>query len=170
MSACVSLAPSTHRPTRREIAHAQRNHRRAVVETPPGGRDGVVRQLPSFRGHRCTSTVAYLVLYALLREVDRPVRGQHRRARRHGDRQHGGKPALHVRRPRRRCRGPVGAPGQGGVAFLIGLALTNGALLVLHSVSRSPRHTVEIAVLIVANLLATASRFLLMRVWVFKTA
>ncbi len=143
---------------------------RAVVETPPGGRDGIVRQLPSFAVIGVTSTVAYLVLYALLREVIAPYAANTVAL---------AVTAIANTAANRRFTFDVRDAGtadrlahqaKGGVAFLIGLALTNGALLVLHSVSRSPRHTVEIAVLIVANLLATASRFLLMRVWVFKTA
>jgi len=88
-------------------------------------------------------------VYALLRELIARS-GQHRRARRHGDRHTAANRRFTFRRPRPGAADRL-RTRPGGVAFLIGLALTNGALLVLHSVSRSPRHTVEIAVLIVAN-------------------
>lgn len=51
---------------------------------------------------------------------------------------------------------------QGLLAFALGLALTSGALAALHAVS-TPSRPVELAVLVVANLAATALRFLLLR-------
>jgi putative flippase GtrA len=57
---------------------------------------------------------------------------------------------------------------KGGVAFLIGLVLTNAALLGLHAAVRTPRHWIELGVLIAANLVSTVVRFVLMRAWVFR--
>jgi putative flippase GtrA len=57
---------------------------------------------------------------------------------------------------------------QGMIAFGAGLALTAPALAVLHWVSAKPSHVAEVAVLIAANLLATAMRFVLYRWWVFR--
>ncbi|XAN42465.1 dolichyl-phosphate beta-glucosyltransferase [Micromonospora schwarzwaldensis] len=51
---------------------------------------------------------------------------------------------------------------QGLLAFALGLALTSGSLAVLHAVTVPPR-AVELAVLVAANLVATALRFLLLR-------
>ncbi|GHJ16338.1 glycosyltransferase [Micromonospora sp. AKA38] len=51
---------------------------------------------------------------------------------------------------------------QGLLAFALGLALTSGSLAVLHAVTVPPR-AVELAVLVAANLAATALRFLLLR-------
>ncbi|GAA3782895.1 dolichyl-phosphate beta-glucosyltransferase [Micromonospora maritima] len=51
---------------------------------------------------------------------------------------------------------------QGLLAFALGLALTSGALAVLHAVTAPPR-AVELVVLVAANLAATALRFLLLR-------
>ena len=45
--------------------------------------------------------------------------------------------------------------------------LTSGALMALHAVSASPGRGTEIAVLVAANLVATALRFVLYRGWVF---
>ncbi|MGW1077559.1 glycosyltransferase [Streptomyces sp. NPDC002537] len=59
---------------------------------------------------------------------------------------------------------------QGLVVFAIGLALTSGSLAALSLASGSPTHGAEVAVLIVANLAATALRFLLLRAWVFAPA
>ncbi len=52
---------------------------------------------------------------------------------------------------------------KGLIAFGIGLALTSGALAALHSSSRG----LEISVLVAANLVAAVIRFVLYRTWVF---
>ncbi|GGO19217.1 glycosyltransferase [Micromonospora parathelypteridis] len=52
---------------------------------------------------------------------------------------------------------------QGLLAFALGLALTSGALAVLHVVSTVPARPVELAVLVAANLAATVLRFVLLR-------
>jgi len=56
---------------------------------------------------------------------------------------------------------------KGLIAFGIGLALTSGALAALHSGSTHPSRWTEVSVLIAANLVATVIRFLLYRHWVF---
>ncbi|MFY9926797.1 MAG: bifunctional glycosyltransferase family 2/GtrA family protein [Streptosporangiaceae bacterium] len=58
---------------------------------------------------------------------------------------------------------------KGLIAFGIGLALTSGALAALHSGSAHPARWTEVGVLIAANLVATVIRFLLYRNWVFGT-
>ena len=55
---------------------------------------------------------------------------------------------------------------QGLIVFGIGLALTSGALALLHSLGE-PSRVVELLVLVLANLLATVVRFVLLRGWVF---
>jgi putative flippase GtrA len=56
---------------------------------------------------------------------------------------------------------------RGLTAFLTGLALTTGALLALHAGDPSAGKAAEVGVLVLANLLATMSRFVLYRGWVF---
>ena len=56
---------------------------------------------------------------------------------------------------------------RGLIAFATGLALTTGALMALHAASPHAGKTAELTVLVVANLLATMSRFVLYRGWVF---
>lgn len=51
--------------------------------------------------------------------------------------------------------------------FGLGLALTSGALALLHG-STTPGLVLEITVLVLANLAATVLRFLLLRGWVFN--
>ncbi|MEV0838022.1 hypothetical protein AB0I55_00530 [Actinocatenispora sera] len=50
--------------------------------------------------------------------------------------------------------------------FAFGLELTSGALAVLHAVT-TPGRVLEFAVLVAANLVATALRFVMLRGWVF---
>jgi glycosyltransferase involved in cell wall biosynthesis len=67
-------------------------------------------------------------------------------------------------------RGAVGAVRhqfEGLVVFAIGLALTSGALAVLHWAA-DPSRMLELAVLVLANLAATVLRFVLLRNWVFS--
>lgn len=56
---------------------------------------------------------------------------------------------------------------EGLIVFGIALTITSGALGILHATTQSPHHMVELAVLVAANLLATAVRFVLLRGWVF---
>jgi putative flippase GtrA len=58
---------------------------------------------------------------------------------------------------------------QGLVVFALGLALTSTSLWLLALATASPPRAVEVAVLIIANLLATALRFVLLRAWVFRS-
>jgi putative flippase GtrA len=56
---------------------------------------------------------------------------------------------------------------EGLVVFGIALAITSGSLAVLHTLVADPHHLIELVVLVLANLVATAVRFVLLRGWVF---
>jgi putative flippase GtrA len=56
---------------------------------------------------------------------------------------------------------------QGLVVFALGLALTSGSLWLLAQLSAHPARLVELTVLVLANLVATLLRFVLLREWVF---
>jgi putative flippase GtrA len=56
----------------------------------------------------------------------------------------------------------------GLIAFGITLALTSGALDVLHAVVPHASRATEVAALVLANLIATIVRFGLYRGWVFR--
>ncbi|GAB3241789.1 bifunctional glycosyltransferase family 2/GtrA family protein [Mycolicibacterium hippocampi] len=56
---------------------------------------------------------------------------------------------------------------EGLIVFGVALSITSGSLWILHATTQAPPHTVELAVLVGANLLATAVRFVLLRGWVF---
>jgi putative flippase GtrA len=57
---------------------------------------------------------------------------------------------------------------QGLIVFGIGLGLTTGALALLGVVVANPGTALELAVIVVANLVATVIRFVLFRSWVFR--
>jgi putative flippase GtrA len=136
--------------------------------TLPGVPAGLGRQLIRFVVVGVLSTVAYILLYAVLRTGLNPqaanfvallatavantavnrrltfgVRGVDRVMRQHA---------------------------QGLILFAVGLALTSGALVGLAWLDPGASRPTELAVLIVANLTATVIRFLAMRVWVFRGA
>jgi putative flippase GtrA len=68
-----------------------------------------------------------------------------------------------LRGPGKRARSQL----EGLIVFAIGLGLTSGALAILHATSSDPSRAVEVIVLVVANLIATLVRFVLLRSWVF---
>jgi len=128
---------------------------------------GLTGQLIRFAAVGVASTLAYLILYAVLRIAVTP--------------QWANLVALLVtaiantavnRRVTFGVRGNDGAvrhQAQGLIVFAIGLALTSGSLALLDAISSHPAKKVELAVLILANLLATAVRFLMLRIWVFRS-
>jgi putative flippase GtrA len=129
---------------------------------------GTAAQVLRFATIGVASTVAYLVLYLLLRqsmsaEVANAV-------------------ALLVtavgntaanRRWTFSVRGSSGAARhqlQGLVVFGLALGLTTGSLGVLHGIATSAGPLLEVVVLATANAAATALRFVLLRGWVFRSA
>ncbi|GAB3842453.1 bifunctional glycosyltransferase family 2/GtrA family protein [Micromonospora andamanensis] len=134
---------------------------RAPLAVPPGQVPaGLPRQLIRFAAVGVASTCAYLLLFTLTRGAlgAQPANvlallltavantAANRRltfgiaGRRHTARHH----------------------AQGLLAFAVGLALTSGSLAALHAVATPPR-PLELAVLLTANLAATALRFTLLR-------
>ncbi len=55
----------------------------------------------------------------------------------------------------------------GGVVYLLALALTDGALSVLGRLDPHPARALEVTVLVLASVLATVSRYIALRTWVF---
>jgi putative flippase GtrA len=56
---------------------------------------------------------------------------------------------------------------RGALVFVLTLALTNGALAVLHGLDSHPARALELGVLVAAGLIATITRYVAMRTWVF---
>jgi len=131
------------------------------------GRGQLVSQLARFVVVGVASTVAYVVLFLLLRAV---LAAQAANAL-----------SLLItavantaanRRFTFGIRGRAQAARhqlRGLIAFGTGLAVTSGALAWLHAVSAHPSRTAEVTVLVAANLIATAVRFALYRGWVFHS-
>ncbi len=141
---------------------------RAPLEpATPGVPAGLTGQLVRFGVVGVLSTVAYLVLFVLLRA---PLGAQ-------------GANALtllitaiaNTALNRRFTFGVVGRQGatrqqlQGLIVFGLALGLTSGTLAVAHSLHSAPPAAVELALLVAANAAATLLRFLLLRRWVFRT-
>ncbi len=55
----------------------------------------------------------------------------------------------------------------GAAVYLLALGLTDGALAVLHGLIGAPPRLLEVGVLVVASLVATACRYVALRTWVF---
>jgi len=149
------------------LAEIRRQLGRAPLDpAPPGVPVGMTRQVVRFAAVGVVSTLAYLVLFILLR----PVAGA----------QIANFLALAItavanttanRRLTFGVRGRkdvVRHQFQGFGVFVLGLAITSGSLVVLHGMSPEPSNLVEITVLVIANLFATVVRFLLLRSWVFR--
>jgi glycosyltransferase involved in cell wall biosynthesis len=56
----------------------------------------------------------------------------------------------------------------GAIVFLLTLAVTSGALSLLHRLDAGASHAIELAVLIAAGVTATVTRYLGLRFWVFS--
>ena len=137
----------------------------SIQARTPGGRRELGWQIAGFSVIGVTSTLAYIVLYLLLRNVMPALAAN----------------ALSllvtaVANTAANRRLTFGISGRshaarhqlkGLLTFAAGLALTSGALAGLHAATASPGRGAEVAVLVAANLVATALRFLLYRTWVF---
>jgi glycosyltransferase involved in cell wall biosynthesis len=55
----------------------------------------------------------------------------------------------------------------GGLVYLLALAVTSGALWILHGLVSAPSRALEVLVLVIASTLATVSRYIALRTWVF---
>jgi hypothetical protein len=51
--------------------------------------------------------------------------------------------------------------------FVLTLGLTNGALAVLHGLDAAPPRWLELGVLVAASLVATVTRYVALKTWVF---
>ena len=138
-----------------------------LTEPVPGVPPGLVGQAVRFGAIGVLSTLAYLVLFLVLRGA---VSAQPANLL-----------ALLItaiantaanRRITFGIRGSGGAARaqfQGLIVFGLGLALTSGSLLLLHSAAPGASKQVELGVLVLANAVSTLLRFVLFRGWVFRS-
>ena len=133
---------------------------------PAQPRPGLRRQLTSFAAIGAVSTLAYLALYLILRQLTPAVLANALALL-----------ATAVANTAANRRLTFGVSGsrdalrhqvEGGVAFLIGLALSTATLAAVHLADPGASRLAELGALVGANALATVARFLLMRAWVFR--
>ncbi|MEU0790023.1 bifunctional glycosyltransferase family 2/GtrA family protein [Amycolatopsis sp. NPDC005961] len=139
--------------------------RQPIGVDAPGVPPRLVTQLVRFAAIGVSSTLAYLVLFLLLRTAvgAQPANFAALLVTAIGN------TALN-RRLTFGIRGRAGAGRhqfEGLIVFGLGLALTSGSLALLNG-STTPGLVLEITVLVLANLAATVLRFLLLRGWVFN--
>jgi putative flippase GtrA len=118
-------------------------------------------QLARFGAIGVVSTLAYIALYALLREV-LPATGANAIAlvvTALANTAANRRITFGVRGTERMLRDQLA----GLAAFGIALAITTGSIELLHGLAPAASRAVEIAVLVVANAVATAVRFLVLR-------
>jgi putative flippase GtrA len=148
------------------LADLRRQLSRGPLVTPVAGvPSGLPRQLVRFAAIGIVSTLAYLVLYALLR-VGLPAQAANFVALL-------STAIANTAANRRLTFGITGRRHaarhqvQGLIIFGLGLSLTSGALFALHAANATAPATVELVVLVTANLVATLLRFVLLRLWMF---
>jgi glycosyltransferase involved in cell wall biosynthesis len=144
-----------------------------IVRTAVADLRGIARLLAGssigrFAGVGVVSTVAYALLYLLLRAPLGPNVAN--------------AVALAItavantaanRRITFRVRGRVGLVRQhalGAFVYLLTVGLTTGALAVLQALDPSPPRALEVAVLVAAGCVATVTRYVALRTWVFARA
>ena len=148
----ASLSSSSGAPVRARVQAA---------DPPPG----LKWQLPVFAAVGVLSTLAYLLLYVLLRgpmgafAANAVALAVTAVANTAANRRF----TFGVTGSRNALRDQIG----GLVAFGIGLVLSTGTLAGVHTAVHHPSRVTELAALIVANGLSTLSRFILLRAWVF---
>jgi putative flippase GtrA len=141
---------------------------RSLADDGPSQPRTVAWQLPRFLVIGIASTVAYVIFYLALRSFLSPLAANlasllvtavaNTAANRRVTFGIRGRDDVAVHQAR------------GLIAFLTGLALTTGALLALHAAAPQAGDAAQVGVLVLANLLATMSRFVLYRGWVFAPA
>jgi putative flippase GtrA len=137
-----------------------------AAETGPVGRALLVSQLARFLVIGVASTVAYILLYLLLRGVigAQPANAASLLITAVANTAANRRLTFGIRGRTRAMRHQV----LGLIAFGISLALTSGSLDALHALAPQAGRVAEVMVLVVANLIATIVRFGLYRGWVFR--
>ncbi|HYZ30394.1 MAG TPA: bifunctional glycosyltransferase family 2/GtrA family protein [Thermoleophilaceae bacterium] len=141
-----------------------------IVETAMGDLRGVARLLAAshivrFAAIGVFSTVAYALIYLALRDASGAA-GANAIAlalTAVGNTQANRRWTFGLRGRERLVRHHAA----GAIVFVLTLAMTSGALFLLHELDRRPSRWVELAVLICASVTATITRYVGLRFWVF---
>jgi putative flippase GtrA len=136
-----------------------------LEQIPEGVPPGLPRQLGRFAVIGVLSTIAYSLLYVLLRPITgaQPANALALLITAVANTAANRRYTFATRGRRDRWR----HQGEGLVVFALGLAVTSGSLALLHALAATPTTWVELAVLAAANLTATVLRFVLLKAWVF---
>jgi putative flippase GtrA len=136
----------------------ERFGRRPQRRTP-----GLRRQVASFLAIGVVSTLAYLALFALLRSgmTAQPANALALLLTAIGNTAANRRLTFGITGRAHAARHQL----QGLFVVGLGLALTGGSLAVLHAIAPTATRTAELYVVVVANLAATATRFVLLRLW-----
>jgi putative flippase GtrA len=139
-----------------------------AAEQAVQARPGLFAQLARFSVVGAVSTVAYIVLYVVLR-LGMPALGANALAllaTAVANTAVNRRVTFGVRHRVAHLRHQL----QGIAVFVVGLALTSGALAALHVLAPRAGRGLEVVVLVTAGVLATVVRFALFRSWVFPEA
>ncbi len=154
---------------RRDLARGTLGERLETLRRTTRRPDGLGRQMLRFAAIGVLSTLAYVAIYLLLRGGGMGAQAANALAlvvTAVGNTAANRRVTFGVRGRRDWMRHQI----QGFGVFVVGLALTSGALVALHLITATPPRTLEVTVLVVANAAATLVRFLLLRGWVFARA
>jgi putative flippase GtrA len=143
----------------------------AIVKTAVDDLRGVARLLMAtsvarFMGIGLCSTAAYALLFLALRELGLDAGLANALAL-------ATTAVANTQANRRFTFGVRGRPGfvrqhlMGAVVYVLTLGLTSGALSVLQALAPHPSRALELAVLVVAGVCATVTRYVALRTWVF---
>jgi putative flippase GtrA len=138
------------------------------AERAVAARPGLFAQLARFSVVGVMSTVAYVLLYVVLRAA-MPALGANALAlfvTAVANTAVNRRVTFGVRSRKAHLRHQL----QGIVVFALGLALTSGALATLHGLAPQAGRGLEVGILVVAGAIATVVRFALFRSWVFPGA
>jgi glycosyltransferase involved in cell wall biosynthesis len=145
----------------------------AIVSTALGDLRGVMRLFAAshvvrFMSIGVCSTIAYALLYLAMRSpfgqglANAVALGLTAVANTHANR--------HFTFGLRGRRGLLRQHAAGAVVFAVTLALTSAALVLLQGINPHPARALEVAVLVVAGMCATVTRYVGLRTWVFARA
>lgn len=141
-----------------------------IVGTALGDLRGIARllaqvQLLRFAAVGVVSTLAYALLYLLLREPAGPAwaNGIALAITAVGNTQANRRFTFGIRGRKDLLRHQTG----GAAVFVLTLGLTSVALAAMHGIDPEPPRAVELGVLVAASIGATVSRFIALRTWVF---
>jgi putative flippase GtrA len=150
---------------RRELGRAEIGAADERADERAGVAAGMTAQIVRFAAIGIVSTLAFLLLYSLFRAA-LPAQVSNLLAlviTAVANTAANRRLTFGIRGRRHAGRSQV----EGLVVFGLGLALTSGSLALLDALAPAASHGIELAVLVLANLVATLLRFVAYRAWVF---